>query len=135
MKTLALAVLLLMQPLAITIYTQHGAAAREVQFADLSDYVNSAKRRAGERFIVNNVTVPEDISYNKYGKTYFFQPVENGGNANDFVISRSLAIQARAHLKTGEAKWRVTCTLIEVYTHVADDSCRSPFTTKIVAID
>jgi hypothetical protein len=101
MKTLALVLILVMPPLAITIYPQR-AAAHEVNFADLSNYVNGDKRRSGERFVVTSVTVPVDISYNKYGKTYFFQPIENGGNANDFFLSRALAIQARAHLKTGE---------------------------------
>lgn len=134
MKTLALALGLLMQPLAITIYTQHKATL-EVGFTSLGDYVNSDKRKAGERFVVHSVTIPGDISYNKYGKTYFFQPVENGGNANDFFVSRSLAIQARAHLKTGEVSWRVTCTLIEFYTDVAIDLYRSPFATKIEAVD
>ena len=106
---------------------------QKVQFAKLTDYVDSSKRRRGDRLIIDDVPPVEKISYEKVEKMYFFQPVENGGNANDFYTSAALAKGMRPHLQSNTTSMRVTCMLIDFGEGI--DVLRSPFATKIEGLD
>ena len=95
----------------------------------VSDY---GKRRNGERLIVSQVPMVEEVTFIKGYGLYTFT-AEEGDARETFYTSAPVAKSLRQNLNSRAVMMTITCVLVEIASD--QDTYRAPFATKIEGIN
>ena len=102
----------------------------QIRFDELHDYLTNDKRRPGDRIVVTDV--PLNAGSKKHQQGLVIVEAGSDDDNTQFFTSSSLAKRLGARVRSGNARVRLTCTVIELRGEF--DVSLSAFVTKIEAL-